>query len=144
MECIYICFMARSMLTYLAGVPCVLLLLSTGLLPLCSCKEHTAAANGGNKPAGGDLPLVDVMIAAPRQISNQIEANGSVMANEYVELQPEISGRIVYLNVPQGGSVTKGTVIARINDADLQATLEKSKAQLELNQKTAEREKKLL
>src|SRR6185437_419163 len=79
-----------------------------------------------------------------RQISNQIEANGSVMANEYVELHPEISGRIVYLNVPEGGSVTKGTVIARINDADLQATLEKSKAQLELNQKTAEREKKLL
>lgn len=144
MECIYICFMARSMLTYLAGVPCVLLLLSTGLLPLCSCKEHAAAANAGNKPAGGDLPLVDVMIAAPRQISNQIEANGSVMANEYVELHPEISGRIVYLNVPEGGSVTKGTVIARINDADLQATLEKSKAQLELNQKTAEREKKLL
>jgi membrane fusion protein (multidrug efflux system) len=66
------------------------------------------------------------------------------MANEYVELHPEISGRIVYLNVPEGGSVTKGTVIARINDADLQATLEKSRAQLELYQKTEEREKKLL
>jgi len=93
---------------------------------------------------GGDLPLVDVMVAAPHSISNQIEANGNVMAGEYVELHPEISGRIVYLDVPEGGTVTKGTVIARINDADLQATLEKSRAQLELYQKTAEREKKLL
>ena len=84
------------------------------------------------------------MVAKPRPISNQIEANGSVMANEYVELHPEISGRIVYLNVPEGGSVTKGAVIARINDADLQATLEKSRAQLELYQKSEERAHRLL
>lgn len=31
------------------------------------------------------------------------------MANEYVELHPEISGRIVYLDVPEGRSVTKET-----------------------------------
>lgn len=84
------------------------------------------------------------MVAKPRPISNQIEANGSVMANEYVELHPEISGRIVYLNVPEGGAVRKGAVIARINDADLQATLEKSRAQLELYQKSEERARKLL
>lgn len=131
------------MLTNPAGNTCASLLLSISLFSLCSCKDH-AAADAGSKPKGGDAPLVDVMVAAPRSISNQIEANGSVMANEYVELHAEISGRIVYLNVPEGASVTKGTVIARINDADLQATLEKSKAQLELYQKTAEREKKLL
>lgn len=131
------------MLTYPAGGSCALLLLFTSLFFLCSCKDH-AAAGGGSKAKGGDSPLVDVIVAAPRSISNLIEANGSVMANEYVELHPEISGRIVYLNVPEGGSVTKGTVIARINDADLQATLEKSRAQLELYQKTEEREKKLL
>jgi membrane fusion protein (multidrug efflux system) len=66
------------------------------------------------------------------------------VANEYVELHPEISGRIIYLNVPEGATVTKGTIIAKINDADLQATLEKSKAQLDLYQKTEERERKLL
>ena len=135
--------MARSSLTYLAGGPCMPLLLSTSLFFLFSCKDH-AGAGTGSPAKGGDVPLVDVMVAAPRSISNQIEANGSVMANEYVELHPEISGRIVYLDVPEGGSVTKGTVIARINDADLQATLEKSRAQLELYQKTQEREKKLL
>jgi membrane fusion protein, multidrug efflux system len=132
------------MLTYPAGVSCALLLLSVSL-SICSCKEHAGAgADADHMPKGGDETLVDVLVVAPRSISNQIEANGSVMANEYVELHPETNGRIVYLNVPEGASVVKGAVIARINDADLQATLEKSKAQLELYQKTEEREHKLL
>jgi len=137
--------MARSTpLTYWTGIPCSLLLLSFSLLSLSSCKEHADAASQDRKPKGGEAPIVDVLVASPRPISNEIEANGSVVANEYVELHPEISGRIVYLNVPEGAQVPKGTVIARINDADLQATLEKAKAQLALYQKTEERERKLL
>ncbi|HXB09374.1 MAG TPA: efflux RND transporter periplasmic adaptor subunit [Puia sp.] len=131
-------------LTYQTGVPCALLLLSFSLLFISSCKERADAAGSDRQSKAGEAPIVDVMIASPRPINNEIEANGSVVANEYVELHPEISGRIVYLNVPEGGKVSKGTVIARINDADLQATLEKGKAQLELYQKTEERERKLL
>jgi membrane fusion protein (multidrug efflux system) len=121
----------------------LLLLLSFGLF-LPSCKDHADAAGPAQKAKGGDAPIVDVLVASPRPVSNEIEANGSVVANEYVELHPEISGRIVYLNVPEGAQVGKGTVIARINDADLQATLEKAKAQLALYEKTVERERKLL
>ena len=136
--------MARSTsLTYWGIAPRLLLLLSFSPI-LHSCKEHADAASSSQKPKGGDAPIVDVLVARPRPISNEIEANGSVVANEYVELHPEISGRIVYLNVPEGAQVPQGTVIARINDADLQATLEKSRAQLALYQKTEERERKLL
>lgn len=131
-------------LTYRAGLPCALLLLSFSVSVFSSCKEHADAASADRKPKGGDAPIVDVIVVSPRPIKNEIEANGSVVANEYVELHPEISGRIVYLNVPEGAQVAKGTVIARINDADLQATLAKSKAQLDLFQKTEERERKLL
>jgi membrane fusion protein (multidrug efflux system) len=136
--------MARSTsLTSLGIGPCLLLLLSFSLF-LYSCKEHADAAGPDRKAKGGDAPIVDVLVAVARPVSNEIEANGSVVANEYVELHPEISGRIVYLNVPEGAQVSKGTVIARINDADLQATMEKAKAQLALYQKTEERERKLL
>ena len=44
-----------------------------------------------------------------------MEANGTVVANEYAELHPEVSGRVVYLDIPEGKMVTKGTVLARIN-----------------------------
>jgi membrane fusion protein (multidrug efflux system) len=119
------------------------LLTTMGLGSLSSCKHIDAeSTTRRNKPV--DATIVDVLVAAPHSLTSQVEANGTVVANEYVELHPEISGRIVYLNVPEGANVTKGTVIARINDADLQATLAKSKAQLDMYEKTAERERKLL
>ena len=89
-------------------------------------------------------PIVDVLVASSKPITNEIEANGTVVASESVELHPEASGRLIYLNVPEGKYVTAGTVIARVNDADLKAQVEKSKVQLELAQKTEERYKQLL
>lgn len=136
--------MARpKLLTCLNGVTCFLIV-CLFLFSFPSCKDKADAAETKSKASSGQPPIVDVIVAKPRAIENTIEANGSVVANEYVELHPEISGRIVYLNVPEGVHVAKGTIIARINDADLQATLEKSKVQLELYKKTEERERKLL
>ncbi len=125
-------------------IPCVAVLFSTCLLSFPACKEKADAAARKSSAQSAQPTIVDVMIAVPRPVDNQIEANGSVVANEYVELHPEISGRIVYLNVPEGVHVAAGTIIARINDADLQATLEKSRVLLELYKKTEERERKLL
>src|SRR5882724_12353934 len=95
------------------------------------------------KPKETPPPVVDIIIASPQQITNSIEANGTVLANEYVELHPEVSGRLTFLNVKEGDHVTKGTIIARINDADLSAQLQKSKVQLDIAQKTVDRYKKL-
>ena len=109
-------------------------------ITLFSCKEKKEAP----KQTGNNAAVVDVMIAQQKNISHIVEANGTVVANEYVELHPEINGRITYLNVPEGKMITKGTLIAKIYDADLQAQLQKSKVQLELAQITEQRDKKLL
>lgn len=95
---------------------------------------------------GGDQPpvQVDVIIAGYQPLLNTVEANGTVVANETTELRPEVSGRLTYLNIPEGRSVGKGAVLARINDADLQAQLGKLRAQLSLAEKTEERLRKLL
>jgi len=89
-------------------------------------------------------PVVDVIIANPQAVSDTIEANGTVVANEFVELHPEATGRITYLNVPEGKHIAKGTVIARINDEDLVANLNKSKAALKLAEDYVNRLKPLL
>ena len=88
--------------------------------------------------------IVDVMIASLQKVDNTIEANGTILANENVELHPEVSGRLTYLKVPEGKNITKGTVLATINSADLVAQYQKSKVQLDLAQKTEERLRKLL
>ncbi len=96
------------------------------------------------KPKQAPPTVVDIIVAGLQKISNTIEANGSVVASEFVELHPEVSGRLIYLNVPEGAFIKQGTIIARINDADLQAQLSKSKVQLDLAQKTTDRYKQLL
>ncbi|WP_298739310.1 efflux RND transporter periplasmic adaptor subunit [uncultured Chitinophaga sp.] len=106
----------------------------------CKGKAETPHATPPPNPPA----IVDVIVTSTTPVNNTIEASGTIVANEYAELHPEISGRITYLNVPEGTQIAKGTLIARINDADLQAQLEKSKVQLDLYQKTEERDRKLL
>jgi membrane fusion protein (multidrug efflux system) len=106
-----------------------------------ACKEK---ADPSAKPRSAPPTVVDVIVAAPQSITNHIEVNGTVVANEYVELHPEASGRIIYLNVPEGKMVKAGTIIARVNDADLKAQIQKTRVLLDLAQKTEERYKQLI
>src|SRR5436190_19307834 len=106
----------------------------------CESKSKTIA----NSPKVTPPVLVDVMIAEKEMINNVIEANGTVIAAEYVELRPEVSGRLIYLNLAEGKLIPKGTVIARVNDADLLAQMAKTRVQLDLAQKTLDRLKQLL
>jgi len=55
-----------------------------------------------------------------------------------------ITGRIVALNIHEGSSVKKGTVLVKLFDADLQAGLNKLEVQLQIAEKTEERQKELL
>jgi membrane fusion protein (multidrug efflux system) len=87
---------------------------------------------------------VDVIIAEKVSFSSTIEVNGTSLSEEMIELHPEISGRLVYLNIPDGVTVTKGTLLAKINDADLQAQMEQQKVQLDLAKKTEQRLMQLL
>src|SRR5215831_8506243 len=99
---------------------------------LFACSDENAQQQQQRKK--DPPPVVDVIIAKTKTISNILEANGTVIASESVELHPEATGRLIYLNIPEGSFVKRGTVLARVNDADLRAQLNKSKAQLELYQ----------
>ena len=105
------------------------------------CKSKS---KGAVTPKATPPVVVDVMIARSESVSNIIEANGTVIASEFVELRPEVSGRLTYLNLTEGRSIAKGTVIARVNDAELRAQIARSKVQLELAQKTVDRYQQLL
>jgi len=107
-------------------------------LTACKGKPET------NVPKQLPPTVVDIIVVSPQALTNAIEANGSVVANEYVELHPEASGRLTYLYVPEGKLIKKGTLIAKVNNADLEAQLQKSKVALDLAMKTEQRDKQLL
>ncbi|HET9503710.1 MAG TPA: efflux RND transporter periplasmic adaptor subunit [Hymenobacter sp.] len=123
--------------------------LACGILTfLASCHAKPDEAKGGEKgkddKKNNGPALVDVLIARPSSVSDSIEANGTVVANNFVELHPEVSGRLTSLNVQEGQRVAKGTIIARINDADLRAQLQKTNAVLRVAQLSVNRLEKLL
>lgn len=111
------------------------------ILSIVSCKSEAK-----DKTASKDKPpvSVEVMIAGESNFTSDIEVNGTVLSEEMVELRPEAGGRLTYLNIPDGASVMAGTVLAKVNDADLQAQLQQQEVQLKLAEKTEQRLKKLL
>lgn len=104
----------------------------------------SSCVNKSEKLRGKSPVLVDVIVAKKVHFNSNVEVNGEVLSQEMVDLHPEISGRLIYLHIPDGAFVHSGTVLAKINDADLVAQLEQQKVQYDLATKTEQRLKELL
>jgi membrane fusion protein, multidrug efflux system len=115
-----------------------IIILMLTILALSSCKHKSEKAR--EKTA----VLVDVIVAKNVRFSSNVEVNGEVLSQEMVDLHPEINGRLTYLHIPDGAFVRAGTVLAKINDADLVAQLEQQKVQYDLASKTEQRLRELL
>jgi membrane fusion protein (multidrug efflux system) len=114
----------------------------SALLLSCGGKEDKKiVAPAGNKPP---VMKVDGYIVKTEPFAENIEVPGSVIANEATEIHPEVSGRIVSLNVAEGRFVSKGALLAKLYDADLQAQLRKLQVQLQIANTNEERSAQLL
>lgn len=121
-----------------------LFLSSIFFLPGCgkgTKEEKTSAiANKGLPPPAA----VDAYVVKTTPLSDNLELPGTIIANEETSINPEISGRLVYLNASEGKAIGKGSLIAKIYDGDLQAQLNKLKVQVQVAQQTALRYQELL
>jgi membrane fusion protein (multidrug efflux system) len=100
-------------------------------------------ANGqANRTAGMRLPVIGIVVEA-QPFDNTIQATGTVMASEEVELRSEVSGKVISLPFREGSKVHKGDLLVKINDADLRAQLFGSRSRLEFITQKEERQRKL-
>ena len=103
-------------------------------------KNKEVAAKTAPMGKGGPQTLMaSGFVAEYSKLSNNLSANGTVLAQDEVQLQPEVSGRVTYLNIKEGVVVSKGTLLMKINDADLQAQVFKLKTQLKIAQSNLSR-----
>jgi membrane fusion protein (multidrug efflux system) len=109
------------------------------IAPACSKKPKSVDKFNPNAPIS-----IDISIVENQKVDKLIEVNGTVLANDYIDVHPESNGRIVFLQIPEGKMVKAGTVLAKLNDAELQAQYEKVKVQLELANINEQRNKQLL
>ena len=107
----------------------------------CDSKKDKPAASAGR--ARGPIGA-DGFIVRPTSVSEDVEVPGSLLPFEETHLRAEVGGRITDINIKEGSIVEKGTQLVKLFDADLQAQLKKLKVQLQIAEKTEERNKELL
>jgi membrane fusion protein (multidrug efflux system) len=110
----------------------------------CSSKRKQEAAQqqkGGQKRP----PLrADAFIVQTKVLADQLEIPGSLVANQTTEIHPEVSGRITGIYFREGVVVGKGTLLVKLNDADLQAQKRKLLVQLQVAKQNENRSEQLL
>lgn len=119
-----------------------LVILSTIFFSACGGGKKDAAMPGKNK--GGDMAAVDGYVVETSELANSLSIPGTLEAAEMVELRPEMQGKVTSINFKEGTEVSKGQLLVKLYDADLQAELKGLKIQRELAVKNEERLKKLL
>lgn len=104
-------------------------------------KDDKAQANKSKSKA----PIaVNFFITKLVEFDNTVFATGKIGAFNQIDVMPEVSGKVLTIYFKEGETVTKGSLLVKLNDADLQAQLLKSKSQIKLSEQKLERLKKLL
>ena len=87
---------------------------------------------------------VNAIVLKPETIKDVFRTKGVILPDEEVNLIFETSGKITQINFKEGSFVNKGQLLAKVNDAPLQAELKKLKSQLPLAQERVFRQRTLL
>lgn len=90
-----------------------------------------------------NLTLVTAIKAKDTLFNHYIELQGNVTTKENIMINAEHPGTLQKVFVTEGQKVSKGQVLAKIDDGGLEAQLAQLKAQSSLSQTTFERQKRL-
>lgn len=93
-----------------------------------------AAASGGRAGAGGGARALTATYALVdmQTLGDTLTATGSLVAWEEVDVNAEVAGRIVALNLPEGAFVRQGQTLATLDTRVLAAETDALQAQLDL------------
>jgi membrane fusion protein (multidrug efflux system) len=125
-----------------------LLILGMAFFP--SIKKLLASETQTELPArgAGDTGRSGLVVAAtvlePQTLNNMFRITGVLLPDEEVDLTFETSGKITDIFFREGSFVEEGTLLAKVNDAPLQAELKKLEAQLPLAEDRLYRQQTLL
>ena len=81
---------------------------------------------------GLQVQLATVSLTSPAQANAVLTASGYVVARRKAAVASKGTGTLVFLGVEEGDKVKKGQVIARLEDADVVATLQRTQENLRL------------
>jgi membrane fusion protein (multidrug efflux system) len=106
-----------------------LIVLVTGCYASAKEKEKDKSAAA---PVAVQATPVDGVIIKPATLKEELEITGSLAANQQVDIVSELTRKIIRVNVREGASVQQGQLLFELDNADLQAQLEKLRQQEKL------------
>ncbi|MDY8136849.1 efflux RND transporter periplasmic adaptor subunit [Aquimarina sp. 2201CG5-10] len=89
------------------------------------------------------LPLVTTITAKDTIFNHYLELQGSVETKQNIVLYPEMGGVLTNVYVKEGQRVSKGQLLARIDDGGLSQQLSQLEVQAQLAKTTFDRQKRL-
>ncbi|PEN05546.1 efflux transporter periplasmic adaptor subunit [Longimonas halophila] len=120
------------------------LLLIGGILLLPQDDSRAADDESGQDAEQPPALQADAVVVAPTRIAEQIRATGTLRADESIDLSVETAGRITSMDLPEGQTVSAGTLLLSVSNDDLYAEQRRLQAQLELAEAREERQARLL
>ena len=113
------------------------------ILVITSCNKKKEAVQAGPQ---GVIPAQSVQVVVVKQaaLDNSINATGTILSNEEVEIRSEIQGRITGLYFKEGERVQSGKLLVKIDDKELKAQLKKTELSILLAKEDESRKRKLL
>jgi membrane fusion protein (multidrug efflux system) len=101
------------------------------------------AGRGGGRGPTGPVP-VEVVVVRTDTVIDAITATGQIEPIQSIELRPEVDGRLVEIMVREGQTVSQGTPLFRVDDAELKAQVARAAADRDLAQQALTRTRALL
>ncbi|QLG45111.1 efflux RND transporter periplasmic adaptor subunit [Costertonia aggregata] len=95
------------------------------------------------KTGEGNLPLVTTITAKADTFDHFLELQGDVKTKQNVLIYPEMAGTLYRVYVKEGQKVSKGQLLAAIDDGGMGSQLAQLKTQAQLAKTTFERQKRL-
>ena len=91
----------------------------------------------------GNLPLISTISAKTERFSHFLELQGDVATKQNVLIYPEMQGTLQRVYVKEGERVSKGQLLASIDDGGMGSQLSQLESQAALAKTTFERQKRL-
>ncbi len=89
---------------------------------------------GAGAPRGPQIRTVRVIPVTTGTLVERIAVTGALKANQNIDLNPKISGRVATVQVSEGQRVRRGQLLATLDDADLREAVNSARAGLATQQ----------
>lgn len=119
------------------AVPAILAIVAIvaiGLFFRSRSAKQGAASAGGPGAGGPQIRTVRTVPVATGTIVERLAITGSLKANQNIDLNSKISGRVSAVYVSEGQRVRRGQLLATLDDADLREAVASARANLQTQQ----------